>query len=203
MSTDSEIVAAWEREDPELSPQEKETTIRFAKDEDRATVFTAEAGLGRRVVAHPESTVEEVTVLADDSIRQRAPEEMVDGDEPVAVRCHLPVGALSVRASSRKNPQHAEVVSGRVLDEVEPVTDGGVSTPTVGDRATNREADDGEELIVLGLDGDAAEVVGVEEVESVVNGWRSVEDLRDAAAVGALAPRTIPTNRLAVSEVRP
>ena len=51
------------REDPELTPQEKETTLRFAKDEDRVAIYTDEAGIGRRLLAHPSARIEGVTVV--------------------------------------------------------------------------------------------------------------------------------------------
>ena len=40
----AELVENWNRDDPRLAPQEKETTIRFARDEDRAVIHTDEAG---------------------------------------------------------------------------------------------------------------------------------------------------------------
>lgn len=103
------------REDPDLTPQEKETTIRFAKDEDRATVFTAEAGLGRRLLAHPNADVKVVNVLEDGGTQPVAPSE-VSGRDIVGVRASVPVGAFKLRVSSRSASGHAEVVSEEVLN---------------------------------------------------------------------------------------
>ena len=127
MTDDAQLVDAWDRADPALESEEKETTIRWAKPDEEAIIYTDEAGVGRRLIAHPESTVSAVNVLRgpDNSHHRVAPEEVTDDDEVVGVKARLPVGALSIRSESRKSPQHAEVVSNRVLDMV---ADGGTAT---------------------------------------------------------------------------
>jgi hypothetical protein len=102
------------REDAALAPREKETTIRFAKDEDVATVFTAEAGLTRRLLAHPEASTVGVVVVDGDARPEVMPSE-VNGRAVVGVRARVPVGALNVRSSARKSGGHADVVTERVL----------------------------------------------------------------------------------------
>lgn len=114
MSTASPALRDLVREDPGLTPQEKETTIRFAKDEEHADVYTAEAGLTRRLLAHPSAVVEYLTVLDEGATRNVDPSE-VSGREIVGVRASVPVGALKVQLTPRSSTQHAEVVSGRVL----------------------------------------------------------------------------------------
>ncbi|MBB6647976.1 hypothetical protein [Halobellus ruber] len=104
------------REHPDLTPAEKETTVRFAKDQDRATVFTAEAGVGRRLLAHPRADVQDVNVLEDGGTRPVAPSE-VSGRDIVGVRVSIPVGALKVALSARSASGHAEVVSERVYSD--------------------------------------------------------------------------------------
>ena len=101
------------REHPDLTPAEKETTIRFAKDQDRATIYTAEAGVGRRLLAHPHADVKDVNVLEDGGTRPVAPSE-VSGRDIVGVRVSVPVGALKVALSPRSAGGHAEVVTDRV-----------------------------------------------------------------------------------------
>jgi len=226
MNAIAELVENWKRDDPRLAPQEKETTIRFARDEDRAIVHTDEAGLGRRLLAHDDSDVVEVAILDDGRVRRVALAEVERGDEPVGVRVTLPIGALSVRSSSRKSDRHARVVSDRVLDGVgkpEPVTDGGrYILPGVGDRVVDRE--EGDELLVvelheetgadryeIGLFGETTvaeqnphydpaapvvECVYVENVEETLDGWRSVEDVRDAVAFDAVTAYSFPADRL-------
>ncbi|MFD1687596.1 hypothetical protein [Halobellus litoreus] len=116
MSTASAELRGLVREDPSLTPQEKETTIRFAKDEEHATVYTAEAGLARRLLAHPDADVRDVNVLEDDGTRTVAPGEVL-GRDIVGLRANVPVGALKVRVSARSTTGHAEVVSEEVLTE--------------------------------------------------------------------------------------
>jgi hypothetical protein len=114
MSTASPELRDLVREDPGLTPQEKETTIRFAKDEERATVFTAEAGLTRRLLAHPETDTVGV-VVADGDARREVDTDDVRGRSVVACRVRLPVGALTVSLHARDAAGHAEVVTDRAL----------------------------------------------------------------------------------------
>ena len=114
----ADVIDAFQYDDPELTPAEKETHFRFARDEDVIHFFAAEAGIGRRLVAHPESVVEEV-VVEDGGARPAYDPEVLNGDEAVvAVRGVLPVGALSVKSSSRVSDTHADIVSDRVFQEV-------------------------------------------------------------------------------------
>jgi hypothetical protein len=114
----ADVIDAFQYDDPELTPAEKETHFRFARDEDVIHFFAAEAGIGRRLAAHPESVVEEVLVEDGGGRPGRAPEELGEDDAVVAVRGVLPVGALLVKSSSRADDSHAEIVTDRVLTEV-------------------------------------------------------------------------------------
>lgn len=98
------------REDPALLPEEKETTIRFGKDEDRATVFTPEAGLMRRLLNHPEFEVHGILLEAGGEV-ESVEQLHADEDAVVGVRGSVPVGALKVSARSRSTSGHASVVS--------------------------------------------------------------------------------------------
>lgn len=102
------------REDPQLAPVEKETTVRFAKRDTHAAAYTAEAGLARRLLAHPRIQVEGVTVADEATRREAAPEEYRGGDI-VGVRARVPVEVLSVRSVPRTASNHAAIVSDRVL----------------------------------------------------------------------------------------
>lgn len=107
-------------EDAQLTPAEKETTIRFAKDQDRARIATAESGLMRRVLAHPESAVVSIDTL-DGNVRERGKDiDDYSGGDVVGVVATIPVGALQVKLSSRQSSQHAKIVTDRVLGEVKP-----------------------------------------------------------------------------------
>jgi hypothetical protein len=105
-------------EDTDLLPEEKETTLRLGKQEDHAEVYTAEAGLARRLLAHPAVAVAGVTVLDGDARREQTLDEY-DGGRIVGVRARLPVGVLQVKLRERGDAGHAEIVTDRVLEEVD------------------------------------------------------------------------------------
>jgi hypothetical protein len=107
-------------EDSDLTPVEKETTITFSKDRDTARVFTAEGGLMRRFLAHPDASTLTLTVVDGDARPAVAPEQYA-GEEIVGVEAALPVGALNVRREPRKSTQHAKIVTKRVFDRLEEV----------------------------------------------------------------------------------
>jgi hypothetical protein len=102
------------REDPKLNPMEKETHIRFARDQDLAHVFTEESGVARRLHAHPEADV--------------SPVRRVDGD-PVGARGTIPIGCVGVTLEPRKSDGHADVVTHRALDHVETATGNAEENP--------------------------------------------------------------------------
>lgn len=111
------LVENWNREDPELTPAEKETTFRFSRDDDLVHIHTDEAGIGRRLIQHPDSILDQVITLAD-GVRSRLDPDDVDHDcEIIGLQCRLPIGALSVRFRSRKAPSHSAVVTEGVLQE--------------------------------------------------------------------------------------
>jgi hypothetical protein len=99
-------------EDRNLNPEEKETVVRFAKDEDRATVFTAEAGIVRRLLQHPKFIPEEYRPEGGRCV-ESAEEIDTTEDRVVAVEGTVPTGTLKVRASSRDSSGHASVVSNK------------------------------------------------------------------------------------------
>jgi hypothetical protein len=99
------------REDPDLTPLEKETSIHFSKGDDDADVFTAERGLTRRLLAHELFTVD--TILLKDGSRSDSIQSLdASEDVVVGVQGTLPIGCLKVRASTRSHKYgHAPVVS--------------------------------------------------------------------------------------------
>lgn len=116
-------IEAFGRDDPRLSPAEKETSIRFARDEDRVAIFTAEAGIGRRLLAHPAATIDALIVIDGRRARPAIALDELDTEHPrpvVGVRGELPIGALVIRRDPRKDSSHAEIVTRRVLEEVDP-----------------------------------------------------------------------------------
>ena len=114
---EAQLVENWDREDPDLTPVEKETTFRFSKDDDLVHIHTDETGIGRRLIQHPDSILDQVTTLADGVRQHLDPQDVSDEHEIIGLRCRLPIGALSVRSSPRKATGHSHVVASRVLRE--------------------------------------------------------------------------------------
>jgi len=90
------------REDPKLTPPEKETTFRFAKDEDVIHTYSEEAGIVNRLLHHD-----------DFSEKDR---RVVNG-AVVAVKGTLPITSLGISSKLRKDTGHAQVISGGVFDD--------------------------------------------------------------------------------------
>jgi len=105
------------REDTDLTPEEKETSLGFTKRDEHARVYTAEAGLARRLLAHPKVRVVGVTVVGEGDNRRELDVQEVDDEAVVGVRCDVPVGALTIGMSVRSSGGHADVVTDRVLRE--------------------------------------------------------------------------------------
>jgi hypothetical protein len=98
------------REDPDLTPAEKETILRFDKPADSAWVYTAEAGLARRLLAHPEAEILYLVAVDGDRRPNVAPENY-DGEDVVGVEARLPIACLLVKGRPRASDQHAQVIS--------------------------------------------------------------------------------------------
>ncbi len=119
MSTPTDqLVAAVGRADPDLGPQERETTIRFAAADESAVIWSEEPALIRRLIAHPDSTVSSMRVQKDGTATQTTPQEYQDG-EIVGVQCDVPLGVLKVQATSRTTGTHADIVSKQPLEDYE------------------------------------------------------------------------------------
>lgn len=102
-------------EDPKLLPMEKETTIRFAKDQSSFQLFTSEAGLIRRTLQHPEATDYSLQAVPDDAPQHCVSPEGYESGRVVGVTATLPVSTLTVSSIPRKSNEHADVISQEVL----------------------------------------------------------------------------------------
>lgn len=104
--------------DPDLRKEERETTIGFAADQDRARVHSASPGVVRRLLLHDHVNVRDLTVVGPDGMEVVKPDRAreTEGDI-VAVRGTLPVGAISIKSVPRNHDQPAAVVSKGVLGE--------------------------------------------------------------------------------------
>jgi hypothetical protein len=111
----NELVSAVS-EDEKLQPCEKETIIRFAKDQDWVHIYTEENGLMRRLLQHPHFQLESLRVHTEDSGVSRIPPENFDKGSITGIDGRVPIGVLSVKTSSRTTSQHAAIVPDRVLE---------------------------------------------------------------------------------------
>lgn len=107
-------------ENEDLTPGEKETTIRIGKDQSRLRVFSVESSIMKRLLAHPEFEIDEIRQTTTDGW------VMVDGDDledefdgrrsTVSVRGTMPVGVLTIKRKSRKSGGHARMISNSASD---------------------------------------------------------------------------------------
>lgn len=112
----SELIKAVE-EDTSLSSVEKETTITFSKADARASVYTEEAGLMRRLLRHPHFEVGTLRVNTDGAVgKQVAPSDFEQGSI-TGVDGSIPIEALVAQTSLRETSQHSALVPESVLRE--------------------------------------------------------------------------------------
>jgi hypothetical protein len=115
---DDEILDAV-AESQELLPREKETTIWFKKHDDRAVVHTDEAGLARRLLAHPRASLRSANVRHDRGARTVEAVEALRGLDDDArvtsVIVDVPVPVVLIQLYPRDTDQHAHVVTKRVF----------------------------------------------------------------------------------------
>jgi|APHM01.1.fsa_nt_gi hypothetical protein len=98
------------REDPDLIPYEKETSINFTKGDDRADIFSAERGITRRLLGHDLFDIE--AILLKDGSRANSIQSLdTSADVVVGIRGTLPIDAVKLKADARSARGHASVVS--------------------------------------------------------------------------------------------
>ena len=102
-------------EDNSLSSVEKETTIHFSKIDNRASLYTEEAGLMRRLLHHPHFEVNSLRVNTDDARgRYVAPSDFEEG--PITgVDGSIPIEALVLQTSLRETSHHSAIAPEGVL----------------------------------------------------------------------------------------
>jgi len=99
------------REDPDLTPAEKEVSVTFTKERGCAVVYAEVAGVTRRLLAHPLFEAETLRVSGEGYHGARVVPDEFDGGAITGVRGTIPIGTLKVRAASRKSSQWADVVA--------------------------------------------------------------------------------------------
>lgn len=89
--------------DPALTRVEQETTLTWAKDEQRVHVHSEIPGVASRLLQHPEFDTDETRV--------------VDG-QITRVAGTIPLGVLKISLEPRIHGSHAKVVTEQVLNDV-------------------------------------------------------------------------------------
>lgn len=109
------------RADPGLIPEERETTLTFAVDEETARVHSEEASIIRRLLSHDDVDVRRLgvhdgettrTVSYDDALAEMGADDLV-----VRLQGRIPLRYLVVKDVGRNHDDHAVVVSKGVFDE--------------------------------------------------------------------------------------
>lgn len=103
-----------------LTPAEKETTIRFAKDKDVAHVATEYSSAVKRLLLHPEFTTTELRVCGPGDkhppFGKRINPVAFDGEAITGVKGTIPIGCLSIRQQSRSTAVRSNVITPSVLE---------------------------------------------------------------------------------------
>lgn len=124
-NTDYSDLAAQTTTNGDLSTDERETSIGFARSDDRATVYSEEAAICKRLLMHPEFELQHYSTSHPDRVQQRVSaeeynEEGHDQRKPVyGIKGTIPIGALKVTQHSRKGSGHASVVTGSYIEGLE------------------------------------------------------------------------------------
>jgi hypothetical protein len=87
-------------EDPALNTDEKQFSIVGVKSDERLCIYSEIGSVTRRVMNHPEATIEET--------------REVDGTV-VAVKATIPRSVLTIKSKSRSSDGWSDVISGGVL----------------------------------------------------------------------------------------
>ena len=115
--TDTELADRVDR-DPELSGDEKETSISMYGQDKHFTIYSAKPTVVKSLLEHDHFDLSWARVLEDgepERVRDRATLHEVEGDI-VAVRGEMPVGVLTVKSKPRANNHQSSVVTAETID---------------------------------------------------------------------------------------
>ena len=99
------------QEDHSITPELKETTIRWSKTDDLVHVCTEEAGLIRRFLRHQHFIIDELRVLPETEQSQRVSVTDYRSGPITGVWGRVPIQALKVQSVCRTQPSHCHVVA--------------------------------------------------------------------------------------------
>lgn len=109
------------RADPQLRPEERETTFTVAADEDSFRVHSEEAAIIRRLLCHDDVRVDALGLFDGEAYRtvsfEEAPAKMGADDLVVRLKGHFPVRFFGIRDSGRTHDRHSAIVSKEVFNE--------------------------------------------------------------------------------------
>lgn len=108
------------RTDPDLSPSEQETVIRWTGDDDSATIYTEERGVMLSILRNPVARINELRISDEDRFGVRVlPKEYKEGSV-TGVKATVPIGAILVKSDARSSNQRSRIVSDYDPDNQEP-----------------------------------------------------------------------------------
>lgn len=110
---DAEEAAEYAKTDPNCTAVEKEFSVGFSKDHERATFHAAIGSMVKRTILNTDMKVEEITVYDEDSesYEYMSVEEFDGGGRIVQSKGKVPIESLKVRSSPRKHRSFAQVIS--------------------------------------------------------------------------------------------
>ncbi|ERH13327.1 MAG: hypothetical protein J07HB67_02365 [halophilic archaeon J07HB67] len=104
--------------DPELSGDEKETTIRMCGQDKRCSVFSAKPTVVKSLLDHDHFELGWARVLADGESRHVDDRSVLPPETGsiVAVEGAMPVGVLTVKSKPRANNNQSSIVNSETID---------------------------------------------------------------------------------------
>lgn len=117
MMSDSELVEKVDR-DPELSGDEKETTITMYGQDKHFDIYSAKPTVIKSLLKHDHFELEWARLLDDaEKIRAEDREYLKNTDaDIVALQGKMPVGVLTVKSKPRANNNQSSIVNAETID---------------------------------------------------------------------------------------
>lgn len=110
-STNLTTLVAAVGEDPELTPLEKETIIKWSKGDREATIFTDTGSLTRRLLRHPLFETEWIRVNTANAWGRKMSLTEYSQGRITAINGQFPIGAVKLQSASRSDSAICKVIS--------------------------------------------------------------------------------------------
>lgn len=110
---DAEEAVEHVKTDPNLTAVEKEFSVGFSKDHERATFHARISSMVKRTLTHSDMEVEQITVYDenDESYERMGVEDFDGNGRIVQSQGKVPIETLKVRSSPRGHRSFAQVIS--------------------------------------------------------------------------------------------